>query len=352
MKKKAGILLAMTLASSIIVTACGSSDSGSENAHANESIRVGMVADIGGVDDKSFNQSGWEGLKMFGEENGLVEGTNFKYLESRSDSDYVPNLTQFAEAGFDMTFGVGHTMTNAVTEVAERYPDKNFAIIDSVIEMDNVTSLTFEEHVGSFLVGVAAALTTETDRVGFIGGVDTELINRFEAGFVQGVKTVNPDIDIISEYAGSFSSAERGTTLASMMYGKGADIIYHAAGGTGAGVFTAAKNRVRNGETAWVIGVDRDQHEEGMPENVTLTSMLKRVDVAVNDLANRVKEGDFSGGETIVYGLEKDGVSVAEGNLSAEVLEQVNEFREKILNGEIEVISTRAEMLEQFPEMR
>lgn len=352
MKKKAG-LLSLAIVSSAILAACGNTNNEGEVGHEedNGNMTIGLVTAVGGIDDKSFNQSTWEGLRAFGEEHNLIEGTDYQYVISGSDADYEPNLIMYAEADFDLIFAPGFPLSSAVESVATQFPDSNFALIDSVVDLDNVASITFEEHVGSFLVGVAAALTTETDKVGFIGGVDSALINRFEAGFVQGVKTVNPDIEVISSYAGSFDSADRGATLAATMYGKGVDIIYHAAGGTGNGVFTEAKNRVASGDRVWVIGVDRDQHEEGLPENVTLTSMIKRVDVAANDIATKTLEGKFPGGETIVYGLKEDGIAIAEGNLSEEVLAKIEEYKQAILNGEIEVISSRAEMLEKFPEM-
>ncbi len=362
MKKKAGLLLSLALASGAVLTGCGNNDATDTNDNAGgngdaDGIRVGMVADVGGIDDRSFNQSTWEGLKLFAEENGLEVNEDLRFQSSESDADYVPNLTLFAEQGFDLTFGVGFLLADPLATVAEQFPDSKFAIIDSVVKADNVVSINFEEHVGSFLVGVAAAMTTETNTVGFIGGVDSELIHRFEVGFVQGVKSVNPDIEVIVSYANDFNAADVGTTLASAMYTQGADIIFHAAGGTGNGVFTEAINRAQNGENVWVIGVDRDQSADGewrdgdTVNNVTLTSMLKRVDVAANDIATKTLEGNFPGGQTIVYGLEDDGVGVVEDNLSEEILARIEDYRQQILDGEIEVISTRAEMFEMFPEM-
>lgn len=354
MKKKAGLLLSFAMASSVLLTACGNTNEDAESNNNGESgdITIGLVTDIGGINDKSFNQTTWEGIAKFGAEHGLEQGTDYQYLVSEQDADYEPNLTKFAEENFDLIFAPGFLLSSPLTSVAEQFPDNNFVMIDSVVELDNVASVTFEEHVGSFLAGVAAALTTETDTIGFIGGVDSAHINRFEVGFVQGAKTVNPDIEVITSYVGDFNSADRGATLAAMMYSSGADIIYHASGAAGNGIFTEAKNRVANGDRVWVIGVDRDQHDEGLPENVTLTSMLKRVDVAAYDIATKTLEGNFPGGQTIEYGLAEDGVGLAEGNLSEDVLEQVEEYKQRILNGEIEVISTREEMFEMFPEMQ
>lgn len=349
MKKKVGLLFSLILISGTLLSACGNRSDVADST--NNNITIGMAADVGGIDDKSFNQSTWEGIQKFAKKHGLEKGTEYRYLPSSGEADYVPNLTQFAESGFDLIFGVGFLLATPVKEVAAQFPDSNFAIIDSEVAADNVVSIMFEENVGSFLAGVAAALSTKTNTVGFIGGVDSDTINKFEAGFVDGAKSVNPDIHVISSYAGSFASAERGATLAATIYSKGADIIYHAAGATGNGIFTEAKNRAANGETVWVIGVDRDQNDEGLPENVTLTSMLKRVDIAAYDVATKVLEGNFQGGKTLIYGLEEDGVGLTNGNLSEAVIEKVEAYKQKILDGEITVISTKAEKQEKYPEM-
>lgn len=342
--KKTGILAAALLAGSTFLTGC----SGDQNANVETTsdLQIGMVTDTAGVNDKSFNQSAWEGLQLFAEEHGLVRNENYRYLVSETDADYIPNLTRFAEDGFDLTIAMGFRQQDSVETIAEQFPDSKFAIIDSTVEADNVASVNFKEHEGSFLVGVAAAMTTETDVVGFVGGIRSEAIERFEAGFIQGVHAVNPDIRVISEYVNSFSDAAAGSTLASAMFGQGADIIYHAAGGAGNGVFTEAQNRARNGENVWVIGVDRDQHEEGMPENVTLTSMVKRVDKAVYRLSTLLQEGNFPAGETIFYGLAEEGVDIAPttDDLSEEALEAIEEFRNKIISGEITVASSLAEI--------
>lgn len=342
--KKTGILAAALLAGSTFLAGC----SGDQNANAEVTtdLQIGIVTDTAGVNDRSFNQAAWEGLQLFAEGHGLVRNENYRYLVSETDADYVPHMMRFAEEGFDLTIAMGFRQQPALEEVAAIKPDAYFAIIDSTVEKDNVVSVNFKEHEGSFLAGVAAAMTTETDVVGFVGGVRSGLIERFEAGFIQGVHAVNPDIQVITEYVDSFSDAAAGATLAAAMFGQGADVIYHAAGGAGNGVFTEAQNRSRNGENVWVIGVDRDQHEEGMPENVTLTSMVKRVDEAVYRLATLLEEGDFPAGETIYYGLAENGVDISStrDNLSEEALEAIERFRNKIISGEITVVPSLAEM--------
>jgi basic membrane protein A and related proteins len=339
-KKKAGILLSLTLAAGTLLGACGKSEetAGSGSDKKESDFKVGMVTDTGGVDDKSFNQSAWEGISKFGEDNGLKKDKGYKYIQSNAEAEYVPNLTKFAEAKYDITYAIGFMMAKSTEAIADKFPKNNFAIVDTEVKKPNVASIVFKEHEGSYLVGVAAAMETKTNKIGFIGGVESDLITKFETGFIQGARAVNPNIEIIPKYAGDFNKAELGTQIASTMYGQGVDIIYHAAGGTGKGVFTEAKNRKKKGEDVWVIGVDRDQHEEGMPENVTLTSMIKRVDVAVEKMSKEVQDGKFPGGQVVEYGFQEDGLGFGDhGNLKKETVAKMNEYKEKIVKGEIKV---------------
>lgn len=351
MKKKFALALSVVLAGSTFLGACSSDKDNKKEEGGKEAakIKVGMVTDTGGVDDKSFNQSTWEGLQQFAKDNGLKVGEEVKYAQSTSDADYIPNLTQFAQGGFDLTYGVGFLLADAVKEVADQHPDQNFAIIDSVVEGKNIASISFKEHEGSFLVGVVAAMTTKTDKVGFVGGVDSDLIKKFEIGFKAGVQAVNPKIKVIAQYAGDFGKPEKGASIAASIYGQGADIIYHAAGGTGNGVFQEAKNRSKNGEKVWVIGVDRDQHAEGLPEDVTLTSMVKRVDLAAQIVSKQALDGKFPGGQIVEFGLDTDGVGIAtnpesQKNVSKEALAKVEEFSAKIKDGSIKVPANEKEL--------
>ena len=343
-KRKFGLALSMVLAAGTILGACGSDD---DNNTSNEGggdaeetagdFTVSMVTDTGGVDDKSFNQSAWEGLQAFGEENGLEEGTSgYNYFQSNNDADYVTNINTAVRNDFNLVYGIGFLLTEAIQQVAAQNPDTHFAIVDSVAEGDNVASITFKEHEGSFLVGVAAGLQTKTNKIGFVGGVESDLINKFAAGFKAGVEAVNPDAEVDIQFAGDFNNASRGQQMAAAMYGSGADIIYHAAGGTGNGVFTEAKNLKQQDpdREIFVIGVDRDQAEEGALSvggedyNVTLTSMVKRVDTAVQDISKRAMDEDFPGGEIIEYGIQEEGISIAEtqDNLSQEILDEVANY--------------------------
>ncbi|WP_067838888.1 BMP family lipoprotein [Amphibacillus sediminis] len=364
------LILALLLAAVMVLGACGTSNGDDNDQDTNDTdteqtegagddtedkadFSLAMVTDEGGVDDRSFNQSAWEGIQAFGAEHGLERNAGYDYAQSDNAADFLPNLNLLVQQDYDLIFGVGFALKDAIEEVAGNFPETNFGIIDEVAEGDNVASITFAEEQGSFLVGVAAALKTETNQVGFIGGVESELIKRFETGFYAGVKAVDPNIEVRVDYAESFSDDAMGRSIANNMYSNGIDVIYHAAGGVGLGVFSEARNRVENDPDAnvWVIGVDRDQYEEGQQgdHNVTLTSMVKRVDVAVQEVAAMQLAGNFPGGEQIVFGLEDDAIAVADTNTEAftdEIAAAVQEWQQKILNGEIVIPQTDDELEE------
>lgn len=353
-----GLALSLVLAAGTILGACGSSDDKKEEGKGTDdkkNFSVAMVTDVGGVDDKSFNQSAWEGIQAFGKDNGLEKGKGgYDYLQSKSDADYATNLNSLVRNEFDLIYGIGFKLKADIEEIAKQRPDNKFAIIDEVVEAPNVASITFKEEQGSFLVGVAAALSSKTDKIGFIGGMDSPLINKFEVGFTAGVKSVKPNAEVKVQYAGGFDKADIGKEMATSMYKQGIDIIFHASGATGNGVFTAATELKKsdNDANVWVIGVDSDQYEEGnVPGtdlNITLTSMIKRVDVAVKDLATKAMDGKFPGGEKIEYGIDQEAIGVAEtGNhLSEDTLKAVKEWTAKIQAGEVKIPTTRDELKE------
>src|SRR5699024_6606244 len=208
-------------------------DSATNDGGGDTDFKVALVTDVGGVDDKSFNQSAWEGLQAWGEEHGLEKGEGFDYAQSDADADYLPNLTRLVRDDYDLLFGIGFKLEDAIGKIAEQNPDNHFAIVDAVVEAPNVASITFADNESAFLAGVAAALKTNTDKLGFIGGVEGDIIKAFEVGFVAGAKSVNPDIDVKVQYAGAFDAADDGKLIASSMYNEDRDIIFHAAGGTG-----------------------------------------------------------------------------------------------------------------------
>ncbi|WP_336045874.1 BMP family lipoprotein [Solibacillus ferritrahens] len=359
-KRKFGLLISSVVATGAILAACGTdeektdskdtsnNDTGSETntGSGDDVFSIAMVTDVGGVDDKSFNQSAWEGVQKFGADNGLSKGNGgFDYLQSQSDADYNTNLNNLLRRDFDLVFGVGFMMADAMLEVANENPDSQLALIDSAdVTAPNLVNILFKEQEGAYLAGVVAAEMSQTGKIGFVGGVDIPVINRFHAGFVEGAKAVNPDIEIQVNYTGAFDDASKGKIAANSMYSSGVDIIFHAAGGTGNGVFSEAKERKAKDKNAnvWVIGVDADQYAEGQVDsstNITLTSMLKGVNNAVVDVAKQAKEGNFPGGETIVYGLAEDGVGLADsrGAIPQDVMDKVEEYKEKIASGEITV---------------
>ncbi|WP_284036320.1 BMP family protein [Neobacillus sp. 114] len=349
-KRKIGMALSLVLAAGTLLGACGkSNDNENTGGDKKDTFSVGMVTDIGGVDDKSFNQSSWEGLQAFGKENGLKKGRGgYDYLASKSDADYTTNLNTLVRQGFDLVYAIGFLMPSAVEEIAKQQKDSKFAIVDAEVDLPNVASILFKEQEAGFLAGIAAAKTTKSNHIGFIGGMEVPVIERFETGFLAGVKAVNPDIKVDVQIAGAFDRAEVGQAIASKMYSSGADVIFHAAGATGVGLFKEAKDRKAKdpNKDFWAIGVDRDQADMG--QDVVLTSALKRVDVAVKDLATKTKDGNFPGGKVTLYGLAEDGVGLAPINSKAankaDIETTVKDWVEKIKSGAVKVPETLDEL--------
>ncbi|KPV56559.1 CD4+ T-cell-stimulating antigen [Paenibacillus sp. A3] len=298
-------------------------------------FNIGMVTDVGGVNDNSFNQSAWEGLQRLAKDTGA----QVKYLQSKSDSEYIPNLNQMVKGNFNLTWGIGFIIGDAMKTVATQHPDAKLAIIDNVVDAPNVESVTFAENEGSYLVGVVAGLMTKTNQIGFVGGMDIPVIKRFEAGFKAGVAAVNPNAKLTINYTGAFDKPDLGKAAAATIYNSGADIIFHASGATGNGVFNEAKDRLKAGKKVWVIGVDQDQSKL-FGDDVTLTSMIKRVDQAVYRISNDLIAGKYEGGKTVVLGLKDDGVGLpdtSKKNVPEDVLKKVEEYKQKIIKGEIKV---------------
>ena len=313
---------------------------------ATDKISIGFVTDIGGIDDKSFNQTSYEGIKKYAAEAGLVEGEDYKYLISTQAADYEPNLDTFANEEVDIIVAAGFLFADSIAATVEKYPDQKILIIDvDWLEGENLQQAVFAEHEGSFLVGVVAGLTAKEagkDTVGFVLGMFNVTMDKFWAGYQQGVWAVCPECTILYDDANDFGSPELGKTLAAKQYNAGAYIIYHAAGGTGNGVISEAAERRAAGEDVWVCGVDTDQFIYGIynddGDSAVLTSMLKRVDVAAYNAVKSVADGTFEGG-VIRYTLATDGVGIpAENpNVSADILAQVEEYKAKIISGEIVV---------------
>ena len=315
-------------------------------------ISVGLVFDIGGRGDQSFNDSAAAGIERAAAELGIT----FTEASPEPDGSNRGELLQLAADAHDIVIGVGFLFETDAAAVGAENPDTRFGVVDSAMMDweagapygDNIAGLVFAEHEGSFLVGAAAALKSETGTIGFIGGVANVggLIERFEAGFNAGARAVNPDIEIIGDYIteapdfDGFNAPDRAKEIALAMYEEGADIVYHAAGGSGAGLFQAALEQSEaTGSKVWAIGVDSDQYhtaDAGVRDYI-LTSMLKRVDVSIFEMIRSVIEGTMQAGPT-TYDLSVDGVGYStSGGFVDDIADQLEAFKAQVVSGEIVV---------------
>ena len=318
-------------------------------------IKVGIVFDIGGKNDRSFNAAAWEGVKRAEHDLPIC----LYDVEPGNPTSIEPAMRAFAEKGFDLIVGVGFAQGPILKRVATDYPNIKFAIVDGVIMEDdgktpksNVASLVFREHEGSYLVGMIAAEKSKTGVLGFLGGMDIPLIHRFQKGYEEGAKSVNPKIVVTSNYVGvtdnAWNNPGKGKELALAQIEKGADVIFTAAGNSGLGAFDAVEQYGKNdkGEAnRFVIGVDSNQN--GVKPGFVLTSMVKRVDNAVYDVVKEVLGGNFKGGFH-VFGLDKDGVAYSLDDynkplIPAETLQRVEEAKTKIISGDVKVTDAMAQ---------
>ena len=350
MNKKQWLGLGLVTVAAIGLAACGNraSKKDSANSESKTDLKAAIITDTGGVDDKSFNQSAWEGLQAWGKENGLSKGNGFDYFQSTDESQYATNLDEAVSNDYKLIFGVGFALSDSVKKAAKDNQDVNYVIIDDRIEgQKNVASAVYADNEAGYLAGIAAAKTTKTKQVGFVGGMESEVITRFRAGFEAGVKSVDPSIKVQVDYAGSFGDSAKGKTIAAAQYAAGADVIYQVAGGTGAGVFSEAKdlNEKKNeDEKVWVLGVDRDQNEDGKyttkdgkDDNLTLASTIKGVNIAVKKISDLALEDKFPGGEHLTYGLKDGGVDLTTEALSDQAKTAVKEAKEQIISGDVKV---------------
>ncbi len=338
MKKISAVILAAAMVLGTMPMAVSANVE--EETEASKSIKVGMVTDSGGVNDQSFNQSAWEGLEALAEENDAIE---VNYLESATDADYASNIQTFIDDGYDLIICGGFMLASATREAAEANPDQKFAIVDDASNADlpNVACLMFSQEQASYLVGVVAGMMTKTKKVGYVQGVVTDTMNLFGYGYIAGVHSVDPDIEVMQFNVNSFTDPATASAGATDMITNGADIIYQAAGGSGAGVIQAC---VDNG--IYAIGVDTDQSYLA-PETI-ITSAMKRVDNAVISISKGVLAGEFAGG-VHQYGLEDGGVDIAptQDLLPDDVIAAVEAAKESILSGDI-VVPTTAEECPDF----
>lgn len=357
MKLKA-LLIVLVLSSLVSFgQACNRAGYGADDP---KKIHVGIVFDIGGKDDRSFNAAAWVGVKC-AETGRRPDGTPCKEengkdkpaldivlrdVEPGNPTSIEPAMRAFAERGYDLVIGVGFAQSPIMELVAKDYPNIHFAIIDGGSQLPNVASLVFKEQEGSYLVGMIAARTTRTNKLGFVGGMDIGLIHRFEKGYEEGAKSVNPNIEIIQNYVGvtdaAWNNPGKGKEIALAQISKGADVIFTAAGNSGLGAFDAVEQygKAADGRpTHFVIGVDSNQNM--VKPGYVLTSMVKRVDNAVYDIVKLVVERKFQGGRH-VFGLESDGVGyVIDSNnkdlITPEAIKEVEAARQKIIAGQIKV---------------
>jgi basic membrane protein A len=314
-------------------------------------IKVGIVFDIGGKNDRSFNAAAWEGVKRAQKDLDIT----LRDVEPGNPMSIEPAMRAFAERDFDLIIGVGFAQGPIMQRVAKDFPNIKFAIVDGVIFEDdgktplkNVASLVFREHEGSYLVGMIAAAKSQTGAIGFLGGMDIPLIKRFEKGYEEGARAVNPNIKFYTNFVGVTDSAwnnpGRGKELAMGQIGKGADVIFTAAGNSGLGAFDAVEHASEDGKMKFVIGVDSNQN--GVKPGFVLTSMVKRVDNAVYNVVQEVLENRFQGGFH-TFGLDKDGVAYwmdenNKGLIPDDVILRVEQAKKDIIDGKIKVTDAMA----------
>lgn len=293
-----------------------------------------VVYDLGGKFDKSFNEAAYNGAERYKKETGK----DYREFEIQNASQREQALRNFARRGHNPVVGIGFAQAQALEKVAKEFPDTNFAIVDMVVDLPNVRSIVFAEHEGSYLVGMLAAMASKTGKVGFVGGMDIPLIRKFACGYVQGAKAVNPDIEIYQNMTGTTGAAwndpVKGGELAKSQFDRGADVVYHAAGGTGLGVLQAAADAGKLG-----IGVDSNQNY--LHPGSVLTSMLKRVDNAVFNAFNDGTSGNWTSGIQAL-GLKEEGVGYSLDEFNAKLISddmkaKVDEARQKIISGDIAV---------------
>jgi basic membrane protein A and related proteins len=336
------LMLLLIAAIAVAAAGCGGGDEGETTGGAaatgptetsgGEAISVGLVTDIGGLNDRGFNSLANQGLQ-----NAISQlGVQGDVLESKSDADYIPNLSEFGQKKSNLVVSVGFLMTDATAKAAKAFPDSNFAIVDSAFDppIPNAQGLLFKEQEAGCLVGVVGALMSKSGTITWVGGQKIPPVDRFIAGYEFCAKDANPDIKVSGSYSDDFVDQAKCKEIALDQISKGSDVVFQVAGGCGLGALDAAKQ-----ESVWGIGVDADQSFLG---DHILTSAVKRVDVAVFKTIEAVQNGTFQGGGVTTFGLAEDGVGL--GKVSPEVgqdvLDKAEEYKQKILNGEIQIPDT------------
>lgn len=299
-----------------------------------KTLKVGLVTDVGGLNDEGFNASAFRGLKKAEKELKV----RINVIESKQQTDYEKNLRQFAEAEYDLVVSVGFMMGDATYKVARQFSQTRFCIIDYQYDrpLPNLLGSVFKEEEGAYLAGVLAASVTRTGKIGFVGGMDVPIIHKFHKGYEAGARATNPRVKLLAGYAGSFTDPAKGKEVALAQFQQGADIVFQAAGASGIGAIEAAKEKNK-----LAIGVDIDQHHLA-PRNV-LTSEVKRVDLALFRAAEMVVKNTFKGG-TVVYGLSDSGIALApfyelDRMVPAAVKARLKQIRQDIIGGKVKIPS-------------
>lgn len=329
-------VIAFTLALCAMLSIVGCGNGTNNESGSSSNFRVAMLTDTGGVNDMSFNQSAWEGILRLKES----AGCEVTYLESNQATDYATNFDKLADQASNQEDGaiiaVGYALADATQEAASKNPDLKYILADNAVDgkLSNLTGITFRAQESAFLVGYIAGKTTKTNKVGFVGGIESAVLDQFEYGYSAGVdyasKETGKSIKIYDQYVESFTDAAKGKAVASKMISDGCDVVFHAAGGAGIGVIEAAKEA-----NVYFIGVDMDQYDQG-PSNC-LTSSLKLVGHAVELVVNKIMNGDDVGGKTLDFGLKEDCVGIPENNpnMDSEVYASAMKVKQDIIDEKI-----------------
>ncbi|MDR1277808.1 MAG: BMP family ABC transporter substrate-binding protein [Treponema sp.] len=366
MKKTVGrMVLAAAAAVFLVFGGACKKQQGGDSGSGGPAVTVRLLTDATGIDDKSFNAAAWRGiLEFYGDtwNNTKQRGGAYDVVTAQTQDMYIPNIRQATDEAYDLIVTTGFTFAEALSEVAAENPGQKYMIVDvDGVEFPNVMQAVYAEHEGSYLVGAAAALKAQADgiqnpRFGFIGGVPSATITKFEVGYVQGILAVLPNAEIVDYYVNSWGEPGLAKTQAKNWYDAGVYAIYSAAGGSGNGTIAQAKEYRAAGRDVWAIGVDLDQFEEGLyndSDSAVLCSMLKMVETSLVYGLNSVKNNTFRG-EVITFDLKADGVGYSTTNpaLSGDIISRLEEIKEQIINGQIRVAATNAEAkgLPGFPQ--
>lgn len=348
--------------SALAFVACGHRGN-NVNRAKNDKLPVALITGGYGVDDNSFGQMAWSGLKKYGKEYNLSKGAGgYNYFQASSASDYETEMEQAANAKYHTIIAAGFQFSEAIEKTAKKYPKQNFVLIDSQAKGKNVASVMFRSQEASFLAGVAAAKTSKTGKLGWIGAVKSGILSEFEAGFVQGAKweakKLHKKVTVDREYTGSFTDVSKEKSIAKAMYAKGADVISQASGGASMGLFSEANN-INSEKTSaqlkkskvYAMGVDSDQSrfgnfktKDGKKDNSVLTSIMTRVDTVSYLLAKKSAQGKFPGGKYLKYGLKENAVSLNRDQISDSAWKDVQSAKKQILDGKIKVASSMAQL--------